>query len=137
MVNRTLKTNFNRQYSNKTAEILYIEFNVHNNMHLLKSNRSLSSYYKRNINWRDVQRKWRGTMTKRPVQKPTHRTTQTHVFIYNFLNDFSKKCWVTALVLSMTFIGGLNQFSAITNLTSHTTDLFLCVVFSLNCYQKC
>jgi len=26
-------------------------------------------------------------------------------FIYNFLNDFSKKCWVSALVQSMTFIG--------------------------------
>jgi len=34
-------------------------------------------------------------------------------FIYNFLNDFSKKCWVTALVRSMNFIGGLNQFLAI------------------------
>ena len=38
-------------------------------------------------------------------------------FIYYFLNEFSKKCWVTALVRSMTFIGGLNQFSAIANLT--------------------
>jgi len=28
-------------------------------------------------------------------------------FIYNFLNDFSKKCWVTALERSMTFIGDL------------------------------
>jgi len=25
-------------------------------------------------------------------------------FIHNFLNEFSKKCWVTALVRSMTFI---------------------------------
>jgi len=33
--------------------------------------------------------------------------------IYNFLNEFSKKCWVTALVRSMTFVGILNQFSAI------------------------
>ena len=32
------------------------------------------------------------------------------IFIHNFLNDFSKKCWVTALVRSMTFIVGLNQF---------------------------
>ena len=31
-------------------------------------------------------------------------------FIYNILNDFSKKCCVTALVRSMAFIGGLNQF---------------------------
>jgi len=30
--------------------------------------------------------------------------------IYNFLNEFSKKCEVTALVRSMTFIGSLNQF---------------------------
>jgi len=93
------------------------------------------------INWRNVQRKYvvnnvdikyvkfKGTMTKWPVQKPTHRTTQKHVehydvtdrknyvfvffgllffilfFIYNFLNEFSKKCWVTALVRSITFIG--------------------------------
>ena len=40
-----------------------------------------------NINWRDVQGKnvvnnldmSLGTMTKWPVQKPTHRTTQKHV----------------------------------------------------------
>jgi len=32
------------------------------------------------------------------------------LFIDNFLKEFSKKCWVTALVRSMTFIGGLNQF---------------------------
>jgi len=31
-------------------------------------------------------------------------------FIYNFLNEFSKKYWVTALVRSMTFIESLNQF---------------------------
>jgi len=30
--------------------------------------------------------------------------------IYNFLNDCFKKCWVTALKRTMTFIGGLNQF---------------------------
>jgi len=97
------------------------------------------------INWRNVQRKnvvnnvdikyvkLKGTMTKWPVQKPTHRTTQKHVehydvtdrkklfvcvfrififliFFYNFLNEFSKKCWVTALVRSITFIGSLNKF---------------------------
>jgi len=39
------------------------------------------------------------------------------LFIDNFLKEFSKKCWVTALVRSTTFIGGLNQFSAIANLT--------------------
>ena len=38
-------------------------------------------------------------------------------FIDNFLNEFSKKCWVTALERSMTFIGSLNQFLAIANLT--------------------
>jgi len=38
-------------------------------------------------------------------------------FIDNFIKEFSKKCWVTALVRSMTFIGGLNQFNAIANLT--------------------
>jgi len=38
-------------------------------------------------------------------------------FIDNFLKEFSKKCWVTALVRSMTFIGGLNQFKAIAKLT--------------------
>jgi len=31
-------------------------------------------------------------------------------FIYNFLNEFSKKYWVTALVRLMTFVGILNQF---------------------------
>jgi len=67
--------------------------------------------------------KFKSTMTKWPVQKPTHRTTQKHIhleeknynyflcvfvciflggggrffFIYNFLNDLSKKCWVTKL----------------------------------------
>jgi len=30
----------------------------------------------------------------------------TDFFKYNFLNGFSEKCWVTALVRSMTFIGG-------------------------------
>jgi len=30
--------------------------------------------------------------------------------IYNFLDEFSNKCRVTALVWSMTFIGSLNQF---------------------------
>ena len=33
-----------------------------------------------------------------------------YFFIYNFLNELSKKRWVTALVQSLTFIGGLNQF---------------------------
>ena len=74
-------------------------------------------------------------MTKWPIQKQTHRTTHKHVehqgatdiqkkpcfgillFIYNFLNNFSNKCRVTALVRSMPFIGGLNQFKAIANLT--------------------
>jgi len=36
-------------------------------------------------------------------------------FIDYFLKEFSKKCWVTALVRSMIFIGGLNQFKAIAN----------------------
>ena len=57
--------------------------------------------------------KFKGIMTKWPVQKQTQRTAQKHVelpdatniqkiaifldfflffFIYNFLNDFSKKC---------------------------------------------
>jgi len=77
---------------------------------------------------------FKGTMTKWPVQKLTQGTTQKLLqdhdatdiqktifcvfriffflffFIDNFLNEFSKKCWVTALVRSMTFIGGLNQF---------------------------
>jgi len=79
---------------------------------------------------------FKGTMTKWPVQKLTQGTTQKllqhhlrnrHLeniyfcvfriflflfsfFIDNFLKEFSKKCCVTALVRSMTFIGGLNQF---------------------------
>ena len=40
-----------------------------------------------------------------------------YLFFYHFLNYFSTKCWVTALVRSMTFIGRLNQFKAIANLT--------------------
>jgi len=78
--------------------------------------------------------KFRGTMTKWPVQKQTQITTQKHVehpdatyiqkkhtifcvfriflfyiiFIYNFLNDFSKKCLVTATVND--FHLELNQF---------------------------
>jgi len=32
------------------------------------------------------------------------------ILIYDFFNDFFKKCWVTALVRSMTFNGCLNQF---------------------------
>ena len=78
------------------------------------------------------------SMTKWPVYKQTHRTAHKHAehqdvtdiqktnvfvfrivlflfIIYDFINDFSKKRWVTALVRSMTFIGGLNQFSAIAN----------------------
>ena len=39
------------------------------------------------------------------------------LFYFLFLNDFFKKCWVNALVRSRTFIGGLNQFKAIANLT--------------------
>jgi len=66
-------------------------------------------------------------MTKWPDQKQTHRTAQKHaehqnatdiqnklflcfsdfsIFIYDFLNDFFKKCSITALVRSMTFIRG-------------------------------
>ena len=64
-------------------------------------------------------------MTKWSLQKQTHRTAQNHaehttdiqnklflcfsdfsIFIYDFLNDFSKKCSITALVRSMTFIRG-------------------------------
>jgi len=74
-------------------------------------------------------------MTKWPIQKQTHRTTHKHVehqgatdiqkklvllFFILFiilLNNFSNKCRVTALVRSMPFIGGLNQFKAIANLT--------------------
>jgi len=37
--------------------------------------------------------------------------------IFNYLKDFSKKCWITALVRSMKNIGGLNQFFAAANLT--------------------
>jgi len=77
---------------------------------------------------------FKGTMKKWPVQKQTHRTAQkkqktprrnrhsektlflcvtdcfTCFIIYDFLNYFSKKCYVTALVRSMTFVGVLNSF---------------------------
>jgi len=76
--------------------------------------------------------KFMGTMTKCPVQKHTehHKTRSKQgrnrhkektiicVFrffcflfsIFNYLKDFSRKCWITALVRSMKIIGGLNQF---------------------------
>jgi len=38
-------------------------------------------------------------------------------FIYKFLKNLSKKCSFTALVRSMTIIGSLNQFLAISNFT--------------------
>jgi len=70
-------------------------------------------------------------MTKWPVQKQPHRTPSIQYylfacvfriflflfFIYDFLNDFVKTYCVSALLRSMTFIGGLNQFQAIANLT--------------------
>jgi len=70
--------------------------------------------------------KFMGTMTKRPVRRKKKNKAKIHfcwggvsffywilyfvlyLFIYNCLNDFSKKCWVTALVRSITVIGGLN-----------------------------
>jgi len=69
------------------------------------------------------------------------------LFIDNFLNEFSKKCWVTALVRSMTFIGSLNQFKAIANLTlsqhfleeklSNIVSHFQDEVSCLTMYQLC
>ena len=37
--------------------------------------------------------------------------------IFNYWKDFSRKCWITALVRSMKIVGRLNQFSAAANLT--------------------
>ena len=37
--------------------------------------------------------------------------------IFNYLKDFSKKCWIIALVRSLKNFGCLNQFSAAANLT--------------------
>ena len=83
--------------------------------------------------------KFMDTMTKWPVQKHTehHKTRSKQgrnrqkeitifcVFrffcflfsIFNYFKDFSRKCWITALVRSMKIIGGLNQFPAAANLT--------------------
>jgi len=63
---------------------------------------------------------FKGTMTQWPIQKPTHNNTKTRrtpwrnrhleeknifvfriLYIYNFFNDFYKKCFITALVRSM------------------------------------
>jgi len=64
------------------------------------------------------------TETNTEISTKTPRTPRrnSHYFwnflktnIDDFLNDFSTKCWVTALVRSMTFIGGLNQFTALAN----------------------
>ena len=46
----------------------------------------------------------------------TQQTLRNNFFCV-YLNDFSKKWWITALVWSMKNIGGLNQFSAAANLT--------------------
>jgi len=84
-----------------------------------------------NINRREVQRKnvannvdrvrFKGTMTKWPLEQHEtcikFKTEQTFrinflyvffIFIHYFIywNDFSKNCYVTSLVLSMTFIWG-------------------------------
>jgi len=63
------------------------------------------------------------TNTENSTKTPRTQRRNSHYFwiflktnIDDFLNDFSKKCWVTALVRSMTFIGGSNQFTAIANL---------------------
>jgi len=50
--------------------------------------------------------------------------------IFNYLKDFSKKCWITALVRSMKNIGGLNQFSSAANLTlfQHFLDFWFCII---------
>ena len=63
--------------------------------------------------------KLQGYMTKRCVH--VHKTTANQeydisVCVSYFFKDFAKKCWVTALVGSMIFIGGLNQYSAAANL---------------------
>ena len=87
-------------------------------------------------------------MTKWPVQKLTHKTTQKHVhhhdaidikknfifvffgflcfiffFIDNFLNEFSNKCWVTALVRSMTFI---REFKPVFRYSKPVKLFFIC-----------
>jgi len=51
------------------------------------------------------------------------------LFIDNFLKEFSKKCWVTALVRSMTFIGSINYFRKL-----HQSYLLLCLQGF--CYKK-
>jgi len=92
---------------------------------------------------------FKGTMTKWPVQKLAQGTTQkvlqhhdatdiwkTYIFVFfgffcfcflfidTFLKEFSKKCWVTALVRSMTFIGGLNH-----NLHLFSKCMFKSIIF--------
>ena len=45
------------------------------------------------------------------IQKKTIFLCFSFVVFYDFLNDFfCKKYWVTALVRTLTIIGGLNQF---------------------------
>jgi len=70
-----------------------------------------------------------GTSQTRSIQRRNiHKEITTYLcfsdfsvfflfLIFNYLKDFSKKCWITALVRSMKNIGGLNQFSAAANLT--------------------
>jgi len=57
--------------------------------------------------------------------------------IYNFLNDLSTKCWVTASVRSMTFIRGLNQFSAITTLHLLKNIVYSQCLLRLGCCCCC
>ena len=79
----------------------------------------------RYVMFKDTMTKWR---VQKLIQETTQKLLQHHdvtdiqknyifvfsdfyfLFIDNFLNEFSKKCWVTALVRSMTFIGSLNHF---------------------------
>ena len=78
-----------------------------------------------NINWRDIQIKnVVNNVDMSSLKAPwhngpykTHAQNSTKTRIYNFLNDLSEKCWVTAWERSMTFIGSLNQFLGIANLT--------------------
>ena len=90
-----------------------------------------------NVDMSSIRAPWKNGpyKNKHTGQHKTHRTQRRNIhsennylffifgcfyfdfFIDDFLNNLSRKCWVTALVRSMTFIGGLNQFESISHLT--------------------
>ena len=57
--------------------------------------------------------------------------------IFNYLKDFSKKSWITALARSMKNIRGLNQLSAAANPTTYRYKVYCKILkISAHAYNK-